>query len=71
MNQKEDRDLGPLRKVYARECVVQRVELELDGLMLDLTKKHGLTYAERFSIISGLLVSCAKFAMRAEREAGD
>lgn len=58
-------------KSHERTRVVSSAEYELSGVMLELVKKHRLTFAERFSILSSLLTDTAKYALRVERHPED
>lgn len=58
---------GDDMKILPRYNIVQDATHEISGLMLDLVKKHGLSYVERMSILTALMTDTIKFALRAER----
>lgn len=54
-------------KVHPRVFVVQQARNELSSAALDIQERHDLTTAEYLAILTGLMQSALKYALRAER----
>jgi len=54
-------------KLHPRFRVVKEAELALSMALLDLEKKHELTYAEVVLILTAALSEATRYALREER----
>ncbi len=57
--------------IHPRDLIVDAARHEIEGACLDAFRKHGLTYAERLTILNGIMASSLKYALRAERHPED
>ena len=58
-------------KLHPRTTIVEKADSELSRLLLDLVKKHDLTYGEIFALISRQISEYAKYQIRTERHPDD
>jgi hypothetical protein len=58
-------------KIHPRTLVVAEARRALVGFMLDLEKKHDLTYGEMFSLYGDAIANLAKYQIRSERHPED
>jgi hypothetical protein len=58
-------------RLHERTQIVQVARDELGGFLIDLERKHNLTYAEMFSLLGGQISDLAKHAIRSERHPDD
>lgn len=58
-------------RLHARTMQVNKAGCEFDGWTLDWIERHGLTYGEIVSIMSGRLQQLAKYMIRTERHGDD
>lgn len=56
-----------LPKVHPRVMVVQKARNDLSGAALDIQARYELTTAEYLAILTELMQSALKYALRAER----
>ena len=58
-------------KLYCRETIVQKADIEITAAMSKTWKKHDLTCGEMVKILSGALASVAKRMIRRERRSDE
>ena len=58
-------------KIHPRTMIVQKADSELARFLLDLAKKHDLTYGEIFALIGRQISEYAKYQIRTERHPDD
>lgn len=58
-------------KIHQRTLIVEQADRELRDAMADVCRRHQLTFAEQFLIISSSLSNVARFALRVDRHPGD
>lgn len=56
-----------LPTAHPREGVTRKADQELEGFVLDLMKKHTLTYAEAFSLLAIQVHRLSSMCLSAER----
>jgi hypothetical protein len=58
-------------KQHDRTLKVQKARIEIDSVLFDLRRKHGLTSTEYFGILVESMATDLKFMLRIERHPED